>query len=102
MKSARELFEELGFHLEEEKAHFKNVFKEKQITKHKLVYKCNPSIDYKYSWLDIEFDLLNQNIKFFQNSMCGINCIPPIGMDLWEAINQQVKELQWNEQTIKN
>lgn len=95
MKSARELFEKLGFQLEEEKAHFENVFKQKQITKHKLVYKCNPSINYKYSWLDIEFDLLNQNIKFFQHSMSGISCIPPIEMDLWEAIIQQINELGW-------
>lgn len=95
MKNARELFEELGFQFKKEVDTWKNVFEEERITKHKLVYKCNPSINYKYSWLDVEFDLLNQNINFFQHSMSGISCIPPIGMDLWEAINQQINELGW-------
>ena len=95
MKAAKEIFKELGFEFKEETEIWENIFKEKQTIKHKLVYKCNPSIDYKYSWLDIEFDLLNQNIKFFQHSMSGINCIPPIGMDLWKAINKQISELNW-------
>ncbi len=95
--TAKDMFKELGFKFKEEKEIWESIFKEKQITKHKLIYKCDPSIDYKYSWFDIEFDLLNQNIKFFQNSMSSINCIPPIGMDLWKAINQQVKELKWND-----
>lgn len=95
MKSARELFEELGFQFKEEMNTWKNVLEEKKIVKHKLIYKCNSSINYKYSWLDIEFDLLNQNIKFFQHSMSSISCIPPIGMDLWKTINKQVEELGW-------
>lgn len=93
-KSAREMFEELGFKLEHKKEYVNLTFGEK-LTKDEYIYRCNSSVNYKYTWLDIRFDLINKTIKPFQNSMngnCGINFI---GIDLLEAINQQCKELGW-------
>lgn len=95
MKSAKELFEELGFQFEEEKNEWENICGEKGIVKHEFVYKCNNSVSFKYSWLDVRFDLLKKNVIFSQNSMNGNSCPPPIGMDLLEAINKQIEELNW-------
>ena len=93
---AKELFEELGFQFKEEKDYWENILGEKILIKHEFVYECNSSISFKYSWLDVKFDLLKKNIRFWQNSMNGNNCPPPIGMDLYEVINKQIEELGWN------
>lgn len=91
------MFDDLGFQFREEKSSWENVYGEKEITKHEFVYKCNSSISFKYSWLDVKFNLLKKNVVFSQNSMNGNSCPPPIGLDLLEAINKQVEELGWNE-----
>ncbi len=96
--TAKETFEKLGFKFKEEMNTWKNVFEEEQITKHQFVYSCNASVDFKYSWLDVKFNLLKNNIEFFQHSMNGNSCLPPIGIDLWKAINKQVEELGWNKE----
>lgn len=96
--SAKEMFKELGFQFGEEKETWENVFGEKETTKNKFVYECSEGINFKYSWLDVRFDLLKKRIEFNQHGMnCGC-CPPPIEMDLWEAINKQVEELGWNKE----
>ena len=99
MKNAREMFEQLGFKFEYKKEYAELMFGKKLI-KDEYIYRCNASINYKYSWVDIRFDLINKKIIPFQNSMngnCGINFI---GIDLLEAINQQCKELGWLDEEI--
>lgn len=94
---AKEMFEKLGFKFDHKKEYVKLTFEE-QLVKDEYIYRCNSSINYKYSWLDIKFDLINKKIIPFQNSMngnCGINFI---GIDLLQAINQQCKELGWLEE----
>ena len=92
--TAKEMFEELGFKFKEEKDTWQNAFGKKLITGHEFVYKCNPYIGFKYSWLDIKFDLLKKSVKFHQNSM-NFGNVPSIEMDLLKAINKQVEELGW-------
>ena len=97
--TAKEMFEELGFKFEHKKKYVKLTFEE-QLIKDEYIYRCNASINYKYSWLDIRFDLINKKIIPFQNSMNG-NCgISYIQIDLLQAINKQVEELGWNNDTI--
>lgn len=95
MKNAREMFEKLGFNFQEEKETWKSILNEEQTTKHKLVYKCSNGINFKYSWLDVKFNLLKKSVEFNQNSMNYGCCPPPIEMDLLEAINKQCEELEW-------
>ena len=95
--TAKEMFEELGFQFREEKETWKSILNEEQITKHKLVYKCNSGLNFKYSWLDVKFDLLKKSVEFNQNSMSYCCYPPPIQMDLLQAINKQIEELGWLE-----
>ena len=91
---AKEMFEELGFKFNHKKE-YAELTLGKELIKDEYIYRCNASINYKYSWVDIKFDLINKKIIPFQNSMngnCGINFI---GIDLLQAINQQCKELGW-------
>ena len=87
--------EDLGFSFKEVKKINHDILYNGKIMKHKFVYRCNPSIEYKYSWLDVEFNLLTKEISFFQNSMNGGNGPIVVGEDLRQAIYNKCKKLGW-------
>ena len=87
--------EDLDFELKEIKKINDNAIYNGSIIEHRFIYKCKPNINNKYSWLDIEFNLLTKEISFFQNSMNAGHRPIIIGKDLQEAIYNKRKELGW-------